>query len=102
LPNLKGAKPLFLASVQDEHSHKEFCAKEGLHFKLLADTGKAVSRQYDSLINVGIAKFSARHTFLIDPNGIIRRVWTDVNVRIHSEEVLAALDELQKTVSPVP
>jgi thioredoxin-dependent peroxiredoxin len=89
-------------SVQDENSHKEFCAKEGLHFKLLADTGKAVSRQYDSLINVGIAKFSARHTFLIDAHGIIRRVWTDVNVRTHSEEVLAALDDLQKTVSPAP
>ncbi len=39
-------------SVQDEKSHKEFCAKEGLNFKLLADTQKEVSKSYDSIINL--------------------------------------------------
>ena len=48
-------------------------------------------------MNLGITKLSARHTFLIDPNGIIRKVWTDVDVKKHSDEVLAALDELLKT-----
>src|SRR6266404_2733893 len=79
-------------SVQDEASHKQFCAKEGLNFKLLADTKKEVSKKYDSVINLGIAKISARHTFLIDPSGVVRKVWLDVDVQKHSQEVLAALD----------
>src|SRR5208282_791118 len=83
-------------SVQDEKSHQDFCAKEGLNFKLLADTKKEVSEKYDSIMNFGVTKLSARHTFLIDPSGTVRKVWTDVDVKTHSDDVLAALDELQK------
>jgi len=83
-------------SVQDEKSHQEFCAKEGLNFKLLADTKKEVSEKYDSIMNLGVAKLSARHTFLIDPSGTVRKVWTDVDVKTHSDDVLAAIDGLQK------
>jgi peroxiredoxin Q/BCP len=83
-------------SVQDEKSHKQFCAKEGLNFKLLADTHKEVSKSYDSILNLGIAKLSSRHTFLIDPQGIVRKVWLDVEVAKHSAEVLAALDAFEK------
>jgi peroxiredoxin Q/BCP len=83
-------------SVQDEKSHREFCAKESLTFKLLADTDKKVSGDYGSILNLGVAKLSARHTFLIDPRGIIRKVWMDVDVKTHSDNVLAAIDELEK------
>ena len=83
-------------SVQDAESHQKFCTKEGLNFKLLADTEKEVSKSYDSVMNLGIAKLSSRHTFLIDPSGIIRKVWLDVSVQKHSQEVLAALDDFQK------
>jgi peroxiredoxin Q/BCP len=82
-------------SMQDEDSHQKFCAKEGLNFKLLADTKQEVSTQYDSVMNFGVAKLSARHTFLIDPQGKIEKVWLDVKPDKHSEEVLAALTELQ-------
>jgi peroxiredoxin Q/BCP len=84
-------------SVQDEKSHQEFCAKESLTFKLLADRDKQVSEQYGSVMNLGVMKLSARHTFLIDPQGVVRKVWTEVDVKKHSDDVLAALDELQKT-----
>jgi len=83
-------------SVQNEKSHQEFCAKESLTFKLLADTEKKVSGEYGSILNLGVTKLSARHTFLIDPNGIIRRVWMDVDVKTHSDSVLAAIDGLGK------
>ena len=83
-------------SVQDEKSHKEFCAKEGLNFKLLADTQKEVSKSYDSIINLGITKLSSRHTFLIDPQGVIRKIWLDVDIPKHSTNVLAALDDLEE------
>jgi peroxiredoxin Q/BCP len=83
-------------SVDDVDSHKKFCAKEGLNFKLLADTDGDVSKAYGSLTNLGIVKFAARHTFLIDPAGQIARAYTSVDPAKHSEEVLAALDQLQK------
>src|ERR1700730_7012790 len=83
-------------SMQDADSHQKFCAKEGLSFKLLADTDSHVSSTYDSVRDLGVAKLSARHTFLIDPNGMVRKVYTDVKPEKHSEEVLAALAELQK------
>lgn len=82
-------------SVQDENSHQKFCTKEGLNFKLLADTRKEVSSLYDSVMNLGVAKFSARHTFLIDPSGTVRKVFLDVQPQQHSQEVLAALADLQ-------
>jgi peroxiredoxin Q/BCP len=77
-------------------SHKKFCAKEGLNFKLLADTDGRVSKEYGSLTNLGVAKFASRHTFLVDPSGKIARAYTSVNPSGHSEEVLAALDQFQK------
>jgi thioredoxin-dependent peroxiredoxin len=86
-------------SVDSADSHKQFCAKEGLNFKLLADTGHQVSKEYGSLMNFGVAKISARHTFLIDPEGRIERAYTSVNPSRHSQEVLAALIELQKSSS---
>jgi thioredoxin-dependent peroxiredoxin len=86
-------------SVQDEKSHQEFCAKESLTFKLLADTKKEVSEKYDTVMNMGVMKLSARHTFLIGPDGVVRKVWTEVDVKKHSDDVLAALDELQKNPS---
>jgi thioredoxin-dependent peroxiredoxin len=82
-------------SMQDEDSHQKFCTKEGLSFKLLADTKQEVSAQYDSVMNLAVAKLSARHTFLIDPQGKIEKVWLDVKADKHSEEILAALTELQ-------
>ena len=82
-------------SVQDEDSHQKFCTKEGLHFKLLADTKQEVSTQYDSVMTYNDAKYSARHTFLIDPQGKVQKVWLEVKPDKHSEEVLAALAELQ-------
>src|SRR5689334_12611690 len=82
-------------SVQDEDSHQKFCTKEGLHFKLLADTKQEVSTQYDSVMTYNEAKYSARHTFLIDPQGKVQKVWLEVKPDKHSEEVLAALTQLQ-------
>jgi peroxiredoxin Q/BCP len=82
-------------SMQDENSHQQFCTKEGLSFKLLADTKSDVSSQYDSVMNMGVAKLSSRHTFLIDPKGKVEKVWLDVKPPTHSEEVLAALTQLQ-------
>jgi peroxiredoxin Q/BCP len=83
-------------SVDSVESHKKFCAKEGLNFKLLADRDGKVSREYGSLTNLGVVKFAKRNTFLIDPSGKVAKAYTSVDPAGHSEEVLAALDQMQK------
>jgi peroxiredoxin Q/BCP len=83
-------------SVDSVDSHKEFCAKDGINFKLLSDTSTEVVSKYGSLNQMNGTTRAARNTFLIDPSGKIAKVYVKVNPTPHSEEVLAALDELQK------
>ena len=77
-------------SVDDTKSHQQFCTKEGLTFKLLSDTDHKVSEEYGSLANLGLVKFSKRHTFIIDPKGKIVKEYPDVdsNINQHSQQVL--------------
>lgn len=83
-------------SVDTADSHKEFCTKEGLSFKLLSDADGKVSGEYGSIMEREGKKYSARNTFIIDPRGVIAKVFTGVKPAGHSGEVLATLDELQK------
>ena len=78
-------------SADDVDSHAEFCDSEGLKFPLLADTTGAVSKTYGSWIGF----VSMRHSFIIDPEGILRETFVKVNPSVHSTEVLAQLDKLQ-------
>lgn len=81
-------------------SHKDFCTKEGFNFRLLSDKNHKVMDSYGSLTNLGLVKFAARHTFIIDPAGKIAKVYTSVDPAKHSAEVAAELDQLQRgTVS---
>lgn len=82
-------------SVDDTNSHKQFCVKEGLSFKLLSDTDHTVSKEYGTLTHM-VFTHAARNTFLITPDGKIARVFDDVKPAEHSAQVLAALTELEK------
>ncbi|MGA9073996.1 MAG: peroxiredoxin [Candidatus Sulfotelmatobacter sp.] len=82
-------------SVDDVDSHKSFCTKEGLNFKLLADSSHAVVQKYGSIMEYNGMTLAARNTFLIDPNGVIRKVYLKVSPQGHSGEVLADLQQLQ-------
>jgi peroxiredoxin Q/BCP len=81
-------------SADNVDSHQQFCTKESLTFRLLADPGKETISAYGSLAANGMV--AARNTFLIDPKGVIRKVYTKVSPNPHSQEVLADLAELQK------
>lgn len=83
-------------SVDTPDSHKQFCTKEGLTFRLLADPEHKVVDEYGSLGHFGTMTIAQRNTFLINPEGKIVKVWTKVDPQKHSEEVLAALDEMKK------
>ena len=84
-------------SVDDVDSHKSFCTKEGVNFKLLADSSHAVVQKYGSVMEYNGNILAARNTFLIDPAGVIKKVYLKVNPQGHSEEVLADLQRLQST-----
>jgi thioredoxin-dependent peroxiredoxin len=83
-------------SVDTVDSHKSFCTKETLNFKLLADPNHAVVEKYASVTEYNGMTLAARNTFLIDPSGTIRKVYIKVNPQGHSEEVLADLQQLQQ------
>ena len=73
--------------------HQQFCTKENLTFKLLADPEKKMIDSYGSLAANG--NVAARNTFLIDPQGVVRKVYLKVSPQQHSTEVLADLATLQ-------
>jgi thioredoxin-dependent peroxiredoxin len=77
-------------SADSIDSHAEFCDSEGLKFPLLADTDGKVSKAYGSWMGI----YSMRHSFIIDPQGVLRATFIDVNPIAHSQEVLTALDYL--------
>jgi len=81
-------------SADSVDSHQQFCTKESLKFKLLADPGKEMITSYGSLAPNGAV--AARNTFLIDPKGVVRKVYLKVSPNPHSAEVLTDLAELQK------
>jgi peroxiredoxin Q/BCP len=79
-------------SADDVNTHQDFCDAEGLQFPLLADTTGEVSKIYASWLTGR----SLRHTYIIDPDGILQARFLGVRPIIHSQEVLAKLKELQK------
>lgn len=83
-------------SVDSTDSHKNFCAKQGLTFKLAADSDKKITQRYGSLNNILGFRIAARNTFLIDPEGKIVKVWTGVDPNHHSAEVLSELKQREK------
>ena len=83
-------------SVDTAQSHKDFCAKEGLNFKLLADTDAKISTEYGSVMDYKGSKMAARNTFLINPEGKIAKIYTGVKPADHSEQVLKDLADLKR------
>ena len=78
-------------SADSVDDHESFCTSESLSFPLLSDPDGAVSKAYGSWM----APYSLRHTFLIDPQGILRQRWVAVRPTGHAREVLEVLENLQ-------
>ncbi len=99
LEDFQGLGAVVLGVSPDSvRSHKRFIEKHGLKVTLLSDESKEILKKY------GVWKLKKRYgreyygversTFLIDPEGVIRKVWRNVRVKGHVEEVLQALREL--------
>lgn len=76
-------------SADDPDSHKSFCNKFSFKMPLLADTKEELL----NMAQVGQSEFKGtlywnRVTFLIDPNGIVRKIYRDVVPQGHEKAVL--------------
>ncbi len=93
MPKYTAANAVVLGvSLDTVEGHKAWCAKDTFSFKLLADPDHKVVDAYGVPVKtMGAMKFANRDTFLIDPSGKVAKVWTDVKVANHSEEVLAEI-----------
>jgi len=84
-------------SLDTVESHKTFCTKDSLTFKLLADPDHKVIDAYGVPLQAhGDMKFASRDTFLISPAGKVVKVWTGVNPNTHSDDVLAEIQADKK------
>ena len=87
-------------SADSVESHRDFCQVISLNFTLLSDVDGEVCRLYDVWREKNIfgAKVHGieRTTFVIDPEGIVRKTYGRVKPLGHAEEVIADLRTLQK------
>jgi peroxiredoxin Q/BCP len=83
-------------SVDDSSSHTEFAKKYNLPFLLLSDKDGAVAKKYGALTNLGIIKIAKRYTFLIDPNGVLKKSYLSVDTSRHSQEIIDDLITIQQ------
>ena len=92
-----GAK-VFGVSTDDVASHVKFRDKYELTFPLLADVDHKVAEKYGAWREKNMYGKKSwgvqRSTFLIDAEGVVRKVWKKVQVDGHDDQVLAALAEL--------
>ena len=79
-------------------SHRKFIEKKNLNLTLISDTDKEIQNKYGVW---RLKKFmgkeflgTIRTTFLIDENGKIRKIWDNVKVKGHAEEVLKEVKNL--------
>jgi len=84
-------------SADDSASHKNFCNKFSFNVDLLADTNSVLMKS----LGIGQAewkgmKFWERTTFVVDPKGVIRKVYEKVNPEGHEQVLLREIKALQQ------
>jgi len=84
-------------SLDTVESHKTWCTKDSLTFKLLADPDhKAIDAYGVPIRSMGPMHFAARTTFLISPDGKVVKEWEVKDIQGHSAEILASIESMKK------
>ncbi|WP_349431042.1 peroxiredoxin [Methylomarinum sp. Ch1-1] len=83
-------------NTDNSASHKHFIEKKQLPFSLLSDTNGETCRAYGSLFKLGPIKFSKRHTFIINPDGNIAKIYRKVSPDQHARQIIDDLKSLQE------
>jgi peroxiredoxin Q/BCP len=83
-------------SLDTVESHKTFCTKDSLTFKLLADPDhKAIDAYGVPIMTRGANSYAARTTFLISPTGKVVKEWEVKDIQAHSDDVLATIQSMK-------
>ena len=82
-------------SLDSTESHARFAEKYGLPFPLLSDAAGKTAEQYGCLTEWRGMTIAARHSFIIDPEGKVAKIYREVDPDTHSAQVLADLASLQ-------
>lgn len=83
-------------SLDSVASHRRFAEAQKLPFALLSDSNRELSSRLDVLAGFGMADFTRRETFLIDPDGVIVTRYREVDTLRHADQVLADVAALKK------
>ena len=83
---------VFAISVDDVQSQSKFVSEYSIPYMHLSDTEKKVCKVYAGLNMVGLAK---RSTFVIDKQGVIRKVFRDIDVKSHGSQIVDSLNEIK-------
>jgi len=83
-------------SADDATSHKSFCTKFAFTIDLVADTDSSLMKT----LGLGQSewkgmKFWERTSFVVDPKGVVRKVYEKVNPEGHEKVLLADIAELK-------
>ena len=82
-------------SLDGSSSHQKFSAKHGLPFMLLSDPNGNVTKAYGALFQFFCIRLAKRHSFIVDPSGLIRKEYRSVNPATHSDQIIKDLKFLQ-------
>jgi peroxiredoxin Q/BCP len=82
---------VFGVSLDSVDSHQNFADTHVLSFDILSDATKQVTTAFGALTERDGTPFAKRRTFIIGADGVVKKIFTDVDVQIHGEEVVAAL-----------
>ena len=84
------------ASFDTVEDNRHFAAEQRFPFRLLSDHDRTVGRAYGVLRPAGdqYEAYARRFSFLINPEGIIARIYDVADVKGHADEVLADLAQL--------
>jgi peroxiredoxin Q/BCP len=86
------------ASIDSVESHKKFAEKYNLPFTLLADEQKQLVTAYGVWGKKQMMgreyEGTMRTSFLIDPKGVIAKIYEGVKPEVHAQEVLQDLKQM--------
>jgi peroxiredoxin Q/BCP len=82
---------LFAISIDSVKDQKKFVEEYNIPYLHLSDSKKDTCKKYAGLNIAGLAK---RSTFIIDKQGIVRKIFRDIDVEHHGKEIANFLKQL--------
>lgn len=82
---------LFAISIDTVDAQKKFVEGYKIPYLHLSDSSKQICKKYAGLNIAGLAK---RSTFIIDKQGIIKKIFRDIDVENHGQEIAHFLKQI--------